>query len=376
MPPKGLFKRKSSRKRSYGKKRKYSRKSTFRRRVYSHKKRSFSRKRPYRGTRHGYKTMRWPVINRLPEHALRKMVTYHNAPTVWTFGDGGGGGVVSTSTTAPRDYFYIDLNNCYTPGSQNSATAVPIPAASGFTQMNDYYRQWHVLGCKVDVKCVVQTSGDGGGTGLGCQLEIGMAAMTSANNTASPTLDWDVWKRQRYFKKKDIVFGRSNSIVEQAHISMYVRPDEIEGLTGATTDFAGALYYGTGTTPPTTKPTMWIMIFGLTPQSNPIQYVLYFSLTYYVKWISPKMTPELSLDVPVELKGPPPMPLVEGKEEKKFPDAEADEKEFEEMNAGLDEFDVEESSLRRALATAKCNNPSHPKIAHERKTTCSFTLSL
>lgn len=395
MPPRKRYPPKSSMgggggeaKRTYAK-RSYSSKGSMpaKKRKYSKKAyRSTAKGKPYRGARKGFLTTKWPVIDRLTEHATRKHVTNYYDPTVWTFGTGGGGGVVSTSEVAPRDYFYVDCNNIYTPGVQNSATSIPIPAASGFTQMNALYRMWHVEGVKYKVKIVVQTSGDGGGTGLGAQYELGLAAMSNFNNGASPTIDWDDWKRQRYFKKTPIVFGKDRSVVENASLEMYVRPDEIDGLTTSTAEYAGAAYFGIDTTPPTQKPTFWVMVFGLKSQSQIFQYVLYHELTYYVKWVNPKMVPSTSLRAILDGESLP--DEVEGEEKKEEKEEEKKEEKESSLPAtplslaplGLlddDDYDpVVDHPLKKVLATAKCNNPAHPIVGHHRMPTCSYTLML
>lgn len=384
MSTKGAIFMRKKRSRKFSRKSHSKKRSTSKRRFPVKRRRVFRRKstrKSFRGKRRGYTTMRWPTINRITDHALRKHETFFDCPTVWTYGQGGGGGSTGTTAVQPKDFFYVDINNIYSPGTQNLAGAVSIPTASGFSQMNTLYRYWHVVGAKIRAKITIQSSGASGGVGEGPQFEIGVAAMSDINNSTTPNIDWQQWQRQRYFKRRNVVFGKNTAGVLSGVVSMYVRPDEIDAMTVPTSDFVGSIHYGTGTTPPTGKPTWWVMIYAQVPSGGvTVVYVMSFHVTYYVKWVSPVMVPTLSL---TDLE--PSMPtglsleeVKEGKEEKK--ESEDDEEKLEaemfRLSEKAEKWKVVETPTPTATPKSTssvpwtCLNPSHPKSGHEKVSSC------
>lgn len=298
-----MSKRKRTGKKSFTKYKK-KRKSTYKKKTRKARK----GKKSFAGKARGYTSIKWPTIDKLPDHAFRKHVTIFNDPMIYTYGGGGGSPFVATvGDICPKDYFYIDANNPVSPGIQNGFTGATggitggyptaIPRASGMLQMRDLYKRWQVVGCKCTATASFDTSGDGGGVGLGPRMQLGIGCVSSANNTAlqaagvTNTPSWADWDYQKYFKRKYVTFGRDHAIVESATVSMYVRPEEIEGFTSATYKYVDAGHWGNGDTLPTIKPTFYIMLFGLTPGGALMQYQMSYHITWYVEWAGTLFVP-------------------------------------------------------------------------------------
>lgn len=219
---------------------------------------------------------REPIAYRVTDEAYMKMPSVYHYPNSVVFGS-----LSSLSNIYPSDYFYVDMNNIYSPGVQNTITAFNMPIASGWTQQTAKYVNWKVRSCSVEVT-ITMDSGDTGGEQA--DLHFAIVPLSSALNAIGPVLLWDTWRLQPYFKE----FHLGSALAGQKTVRKckhFISIAKAQGVDAFNQRITNTVTAGAGSTPPTSKPTWWCMMFAPNATTaSACRYSVEIKATYYVEW--------------------------------------------------------------------------------------------
>lgn len=185
------------------------------------------------------------------------------------------------SDVNPNDYIYVDMNNIYTPGTQNVIASTAFPIADGYTYMNDLYAAWKVQSCAIEVKITVDQTADGTGAEA-LDLYASIVPMGHYMNTAMGTIPMTQWELQPYYKKYHLGAKQSSSKTMKHFMSIV----KIQGVDPTHMKDFTTFTIGSGTTPPLAKPTWWIMLSApnSTTFAGTVRYTFECKVTYYTMW--------------------------------------------------------------------------------------------
>lgn len=249
----------------------------------------------------------WPKDIKLKDTAMMKMTTQ------LAYTSGGSGTIVmgtlqpfTPGNANPLDYAYFTMNDIVTPGLQNSIVSFTFPPATGYSIMSGNYNYWKVRSCAIDFYMEFSSMPrPDGSTATLMDAHVACIPMSTNNNTLGPTLPWTQWRLQPYWKEKRVNISETGST--RCHLKHFVPINKINGYTTTTMDLTTGSTTGSGSTPPTMKPTWWFMTGAPNySESQEVRYTLTTKMTFYVQWIDRKMQ---------EFKSEPPL-TTETKEEK------------------------------------------------------------
>lgn len=340
------FKRRSFKKRkSYGKKR-----ASTKRRYVGHKRARAN----YRI--HNYRPKYVPVGASTPSIALTKLVMTDSVVS-WPPTIAGVQWHASSTLVDIGQQLWISANDIFNAGRLTTAYSVNFPPASGVTEMKSKYTQLQVVKCKLSVT-------------IDCEDSLALAATGnpfilvpfSASNvsTLSGTQTWDEMLKQpgcRHAYARVVGDARP-----QLHMHSTIDISKNEGIPG--TSINPDFWQSTGGGQPAQTPGWALM--AIAPVASPApttSYTIFVKMTWYVKWFNVNVRP-LSLETKVieEKK--------EGKEEKKDDDDEEDMSMYKGVSTLSLSSPVPSTPTSLSLTPHTCLNPLHPKIGHERVSTC------
>lgn len=306
---------------------------------------------------------REPAEYKITDESFMKMKSNYVYPNSIVYGTLGPG----ISNINPSDYWYVDINNLYSPGSQNAITSFAMPVSTGYTQMNALYGYWKVRSCALSCTVTLDSPDVGGEMP---DLHFAIVPMSDANNFAAPTISWAQWRLQPYFREVHIGPAIAGQKVART-IKHFISCGKIQGIDVINQKMTTTGTTGTSSTPPTQKPTFWCMMYAPnTSTSSSCRYSIELNATYYVEWSSRRM---MAFSFDEDKKETLERTLVE--DEKDAEEEGKEEKEYEMPGPPSTPKlpDLSTLSISSSSSSSKpwtCLNPSHPKMGHERVSTC------